>query len=123
MGGLAYVTTPNFNSLSRHILKSKYNIITYPEHLSYYSPRTLKKLFKKSGFKNKKIKTTGISLTRYKTSSGKSNQKFISDVSDDEKIRTKIESNSYLKKAIILLNFILSVFGVGDNLKGWFIKD
>ena len=123
LGGLAYVTTPNFNSLSRHILKSKYNVITYPEHLSYYSPRTLKKLFKKTGFKNKKIKTTGISLTRYKTSSGKSNQKFISDVSDDEKIRTKIESNSYLKKVIIFLNFILSVFGIGDNLKGWFIKD
>ncbi len=122
-GGLAYITTPNFNSLSRYILKSKYNVITYPEHLSYYSPKTLKKLFKKTGFKNKKIKTTGISLTRYKTSSGKSNQKFISDVSDDEKIRTKIESNSYLKKLIILLNFILSFFGVGDNLKGWFIKD
>ena len=46
-GGLVYLTTPNFNSVSRFYLKSDYNIITYPEHLSYYTTRTLKNYLEK----------------------------------------------------------------------------
>ena len=41
-GGVVYATTPNFNSLLRYRLKSAYNIICYPEHLSYYTPKTIK---------------------------------------------------------------------------------
>ena len=40
-GSLVYLTTPNFNSLSRYILKDKWDIIRYPEHLCYYTPSTL----------------------------------------------------------------------------------
>jgi 2-polyprenyl-3-methyl-5-hydroxy-6-metoxy-1,4-benzoquinol methylase len=32
--GLLYITIPNFNSLSRRLLKSRWNIIEYPEHHS-----------------------------------------------------------------------------------------
>lgn len=121
-GGLVYVTTPNFNSLLRYRLKAAYNVITYPEHLSYYTPRTLKKLFRKNGFTSLKVVTTGISLTRLKTSSGKSDQGIISENSDDEKIRTKMESKWHLQLAKRFVNNTLTLFGVGDSLKGWFIK-
>lgn len=121
-GGLVYVTTPNFNSLLRYRLKAAYNVITYPEHLSYYTPKTLKKVFHQNGFRTLKIKTTGISLTRLKTSSGKSNQSIISANSDDEKIRTKVESKWHLQLAKRFVNNTLTLFGVGDSLKGWFIK-
>jgi len=121
-GGLVYVTTPNFNSLLRLKLKAAYNVITFPEHLSYYTPNSLKKLFKLKGFKTHQIKTTGISLTRFKTSSGKSNQKILSPKSDDEKIRKKIDSNWIYKFGRDITNYLLTLFGVGDSLKGWFIK-
>jgi len=121
-GGLVYVTTPNFNSLLRYRLKAAYNVISYPEHLSYYNPKTLKHVFQKNGFLVKKIRTTGISLTRLKTSSGKSNQKYISSTSDDEKIRNQVESKWYLKIAKNIVNSALTISGKGDSLKGWFIK-
>lgn len=121
-GGLVYLTTPNFNSLLRYRLKAAYNVICYPEHLSYYSPKTLKKVFSKSGFSVKKIKTTGISLTRLKTSQGKSNQELISETSDDEKMRNQFESKWYLKKMKALINWVLTLIGKGDSLKGYFIK-
>jgi len=121
-GGLAYVTTPNFNSLLRYRLKSAYNVISYPEHLSYYTPRTLKKVFLQHGFSYQQITTTGISLTRLKTSSGKSNQGLISPTSDDEKIRNQLESKWYLKFAKRIINSALTLLGRGDSLKGWFIK-
>ena len=122
LGGLVYLTTPNFNSISRYYLKSKYNIITYPEHLSYYTPKTLKKLFKSSNFKAYKIETTGISITRIKTSMGISDQPLISVKSDDERIRKQLESNKVLKKVKTLINYGLTIFGRGNSLKGWFVK-
>ena len=121
-GGLVYLTTPNFNSISRYYLKTDYNIITYPEHLCYYTPKTLKNLFKKTNYTVFKLKTTGISLTRIKTSKGLSNQTFISEKSDDEILRKKIEKNLTLKIIKQIINFFLSVSGKGNSLKGWFIK-
>ena len=121
-GGLVYITTPNFNSLLRYRLKSAYNVICYPEHLSYYTPRTLRKLFVSNGFKKVKIETTGISLTRLKTSKGTSDQEFISETSDDEKMRNQIESKWYLQFIKKTLNTFLTFLGKGDSLKGWFVK-
>jgi 2-polyprenyl-3-methyl-5-hydroxy-6-metoxy-1,4-benzoquinol methylase len=121
-GGLVYITTPNFNSLLRYKLKGNYNIITYPEHLSYYTSHTLNKAFSLSGFKKLRIETTGISLTRFKTSKGQSDQKMISAKSDDERIRTQMDSNWYLKFIKQLINTSLTNIGKGDSIKGWFIK-
>jgi 2-polyprenyl-3-methyl-5-hydroxy-6-metoxy-1,4-benzoquinol methylase len=122
-GGLVYLTTPNFNSLLRYRLKSAYNVICYPEHLSYYTPKTLKKIFTSAGFKTKKIQSTGISLTRLKTSKRVSKQSFISKESDDEKIRGQIEKHTHLQLLKHLVNRLLTIFGKGDSLKGWFIKE
>ena len=122
-GGLVYVTTPNFNSLLRYQLKSDYNAICYPEHLSYYTPNTLKKVFTRVGFKTKKIQSTGISLTRLKTSKKVSKQPFISKESDDEKIRVQIENKKHLQFLKYLVNSFLTIIGKGDALKGWFTKD
>lgn len=122
-GGLVYVTTPNFNSMLRYRLKAAYNIITYPEHLTYYTPKTLETIFELSGFKKLKTETTGISLTRLRTSTGKSNQKIISARSDDEKIRTRMDNKWYLKVIKKVINSTLTILGLGDSLKGWFVKE
>jgi 2-polyprenyl-3-methyl-5-hydroxy-6-metoxy-1,4-benzoquinol methylase len=121
-GGLVYLTTPNFNAFNRYYLKEKYNVITYPEHLSYYTPKTLKAVFRHAGFKTWRFKSTGLSITRIKTSQKKSNQQYISATSDDEKIRQKIEEKRVLQWAKKLVNWILTVTGKGDTLKGYFVK-
>ena len=61
-GGLVYVTTPNFNSISRSILGSRWNVVEYPEHLCYYTPDTLSRLFKNKGFKKLRLTITQGSL-------------------------------------------------------------
>jgi 2-polyprenyl-3-methyl-5-hydroxy-6-metoxy-1,4-benzoquinol methylase len=121
-GGLVYLTTPNFNSMLRYYLKSKYNIITYPEHLTYYTPKTIEHVFTTNQFKKVNIKTTGLSLTRLRMSKGKSEQKIASEKSDDEKIRVQIDNKLYLQLSKKIINTILTIFGIGDSLKAWFIK-
>ncbi len=120
--GLFYCTTPNFNSVLRFYLKKDYNVISYPEHLSYYTPKTIHQLFKRNHFKKNWIKTTGISITRLKTSLGKSKEKMVSDRSSDELIRNKIESNNILLGMKRLANKLLSLLGLGMTIKALYEK-
>jgi 2-polyprenyl-3-methyl-5-hydroxy-6-metoxy-1,4-benzoquinol methylase len=121
-GGLVYCTTPNFNAVERYMLGADWNILGYPEHLSYYTPSTLKRVFRESGFRTQKVQATGISLTRIKKSQGKSAQATISATSDDEKLRNQIAGNPLLGMAKDIINWKLTLFGVGNSLKGWFVK-
>lgn len=120
--GIVYVTTPNFNALQRYYLKDKYNVICYPEHLSYYTPKTIAHLFKQQGFRKQEIQTTGISLTRFKTSMKTSDEAFISETSTDEQLRNKIEGNKLLQVIKSTVNTTLTWIGKGDALKATFVK-
>lgn len=119
-GGIVYVTTPNFNSLSRLLLKEQWSIIEYPEHLCYYTAQTLNRLFSASGFRKKNILTTGISMNRL--NQGKNEPQASSGKNADEALREKTESNPFFGMIKNMVNAILSLSRKGDTLKGIFIK-
>jgi 2-polyprenyl-3-methyl-5-hydroxy-6-metoxy-1,4-benzoquinol methylase len=121
-GGLFYFTTPNFNSISRNILGYKWNIIEYPEHLSYFTPQTIKHLLIQSNFKKLKIKTTGISLSRIKQSKSSYSHSSCLSNNPDEMYRQKAEKNLFFKILKDSVNFILNLFKKGDTIKGYFVK-
>lgn len=121
-GGLFYCTTPNFNSLMRYYLKADYNVIGYPEHLSYYTKSTLNKVTKRNGLHPVKFQSTGISITRLKTSQKKSNEQLISKNSSDEILRTQLESKWYLMLLKKFINFLLTLSNTGMTLKGYYTK-
>ena len=122
-GGKVYITTPNFNSYLRRKLKGQYDVIEYPNHLSYFTVKTLKSLFIENGFSKQSIVTSGISRTRIKTSTGKSNQAFISETSDDEILRHRIEKRWHLRALKSVVNGFLNLFKLGDSIKATFIKN
>jgi 2-polyprenyl-3-methyl-5-hydroxy-6-metoxy-1,4-benzoquinol methylase len=62
--GILYITTPNFASIDRLILGNKWSMICYPEHISYYSPRTIDALLTGLGFERITLKTENISIFR-----------------------------------------------------------
>lgn len=140
-GGLFYCTTPNFNSLMRYYLKADYNVIEYPEHLSYYTSKTLTFLMNKFGFKKQKVLTTGISITRFKGSQDskkekeskeepkkqEENEKVVGEAlvkadSADEILRNKIESNPVLQLGKKVANGMLNITNTGLTLKGYYTK-
>lgn len=118
--GLFYCTTPNFNSVMRYYLKDKYNVIEYPEHLTYYTKKTLINTVKKAGFAKLKFKTTGISLTRIAQSTNQSTTFIAAD--SDEKIREKISQKWHYRLMKNAANFILNTTNTGLTLKGYFTK-
>jgi len=120
--GLFYCTTPNFNSLTRYYMKDRYDLIAYPEHLSYFTKKTLNKLMISQGFKLIKFRSTGFSLSRLKISKGKSDEKIHTTNSSDEIIRRNIEKKWYMFLAGKIINFLLNLTNTGMTLKGYYIK-
>jgi 2-polyprenyl-3-methyl-5-hydroxy-6-metoxy-1,4-benzoquinol methylase len=117
-GGLFYCTTPNFNSTSRRFLGPKWNVIEYPEHLSYYTPGTLDQLFRNTGLKKTELITSGISVSRFRQSTGSSESG-----SKDQELRQKAESSLLLGTIKKMLNTILNLSNSGDSLKALYRKD
>lgn len=122
-GGLFYCTTPNFNALERYRLKAAYRVIAYPEHLSYYTPRTFHYLMRQKGMKKVFLKTTGLSISTLlgdKKTEGAAGA--VSAGSKDEKLRESLDSNKFMHILKYLLNGLLSLTGLGNALKAAYIK-
>jgi 2-polyprenyl-3-methyl-5-hydroxy-6-metoxy-1,4-benzoquinol methylase len=117
-GGLFYFTTPNFSSLSRKKLGGKWNVIEYPEHLTYYTTSTITRLLTEAGFKKRSMRTTGFSPQRFNLSKGTATR----PGNSDESLRLAIEEKAHLRLAKNIANGLLNLFRAGDTLKGFFTK-
>lgn len=119
-GGLVYLTTPNYNSLSHLLLREKWTVFNYPEHLSYYTPRTLSRLFGENGFSVRDLRTTGIGITRLKASAGigTGSMKNVST----ESVRKLTEGKGFGALAKSTVNFVLNALKKGDKIKAQFIR-
>lgn len=118
-GGILYLTTPNFNSLARHLAGDRWNIINYPEHLNYYTPRTLGRSLKKAGLDVDRIRTTGISVMRLRNSvvAPTKAQANADPGNADQVLRNKIEGNPLLRFMKSTANGLLTLTGMGDTIK------
>jgi 2-polyprenyl-3-methyl-5-hydroxy-6-metoxy-1,4-benzoquinol methylase len=121
-GGLFYCTTPNFNSLMRYYLKDKYNIIEYPEHLSYYTKSTLNKIVKKNDLIPIKFLSTGISISRINASKNVPDKISVTNESSDEVLRKKIDEKWHLKLTKKMVNIFFTITNTGLTLKGYYVK-
>lgn len=120
-GGLFYLTTPNFNCYLRYRLKENYSIIAYPDHLSYFTRKTLHCVLKKSGLKKVRLETTGISINRMQSNKVKQTH-IVKEKNTDEKIRQIMNQNNAMKIIKELANKILTLTGLGMTIKAYYIK-
>jgi 2-polyprenyl-3-methyl-5-hydroxy-6-metoxy-1,4-benzoquinol methylase len=120
-GGLLYLTTPNFNSYLRYRLKENYSIIAYPDHLSYFTRKTLHFVLRKSGLKKVRLQTTGISINRMQSNKVKQFDVVKGNITE-EKIRHIMNHNYAMKIIKDLANKILTITGLGMTIKAYYIK-
>lgn len=127
-GGGLYMTTPNFNSLARHILGKSWNNIVFPEHLCYFTRKTMKKLLTKYGFEEKFTKTEGISPSRFTYSFLKWKQKDKNaEIKYNYNERDRNLSAQIDKKAILsffkkVTNRFLNQTNSGETLKVFYVR-
>lgn len=121
-GGLLYATTPNFNSLSRRLLGPRWNVIEYPEHLCYFTPKAIAHWLRAAGFRQQGIQTTGLSVGRLKRSLQNDDAHSVPQALTDEAVRSTIERSRLLSQAKRWTNTALSAGRLGDSLKVRFMR-
>ena len=129
--GIAYCTTPNFNSLLRFFEKDRFKIIVYPVHISFFTKKSIRYLGELNKLNASKVETTGLDVKRIveilkfnsRVKSDELNKHFHVNKEITEKIRIGANSNSLVRFIKNMINFLLSSFGVGDTLKVFWKKN
>ncbi|MFY9607523.1 MAG: class I SAM-dependent methyltransferase [Blastocatellia bacterium] len=116
-GGLLYLTTPNFDSLSRRLLGSKWRVIG-KEHICYFTPGSLARAMREAGFQRVAVRTRNIdpneirkAFTRRPFEAGTGFQ-----ASATEELRRQLDAKPALRLAKNVANLILGVTGTGDTV-------
>jgi SAM-dependent methyltransferase len=118
-GGAMYLTTPNFDSLSRRLLGPRWSVIDYPEHLNYFTLKSLSALLRRTGLEPAEASSTGVSLTRIDASLTRAGrERWDTGGADaDQALRQRIERRALLRGAKRGANRALSALHAGDTLK------
>jgi len=121
-GGLLYLTTPNFDCLARRFTPDDWSVVNYPEHLTYFTPRTLRRMAREAGLLERRLVTTGFSLHRWRA--GQSTDKAVETDAraEQEALRERIETRPLLKLAKRITNGLLDLTRAGDSMKAAFEK-
>jgi 2-polyprenyl-3-methyl-5-hydroxy-6-metoxy-1,4-benzoquinol methylase len=114
-GGLLYLTTPNFSSLTRRLLGPRYSVIAYPEHLGYFRPDTLDRVLGDAGLVRVDLRTTGFSVGQVRDAIRRGTPSERKSV--DESLRGALDSRKSLTVAKRAVNRGLSGLDLGDTLK------
>lgn len=121
-GGLFYVTTPNFNCLARRLSPGDWNVASYPEHLTYFTPRTLDRMLTSAGLRKRRLTTTGFSIYRWKVRHDRSAQNKNAAQKKEESIRMALEQKAHLRLAKRFTNAVLDLLRLGDSMKACYVK-
>jgi 2-polyprenyl-3-methyl-5-hydroxy-6-metoxy-1,4-benzoquinol methylase len=119
-GGALYLTVPNFDSIGRRMLGPRWTVIDYPEHLCYFTPRTIGSWLGRFGFVAESVTSTGITVARIRDIRGTPCDDVAPHCYRNEGLRATIERWRLLRMAKSAANAGLSWFGAGDTLKARF---
>lgn len=124
-GGLIYITTPNFSSLERRVMQSQWGMVMPPEHLSYFTPKTIDFLMSKNKFRKVFSRTENISIYRIiefinkraSKSSITSAKMHMSPQKISDNLQKITESNLITRFVKKMINIFLDFFNLGSSMK------
>lgn len=117
-GGVLYLTTPNYASLSRLILRDNWSVIHPEEHLSYFDTHSLVTLLAGVDLQCIDTRTTGIGyheILRHLRGTGTVDDHPGADAV--QAAREAIEGRAWLSALKRGANSVLSLMGRGDTIK------
>lgn len=112
-GGLLYLTTPNFNCLTRYLFGSKWSKIN-KEHLFYFSPPILKNLILQCNFKILYFRSKHINIQEISNMYKRNN---VYDYQNIQNLRELIEDNKLLLFLKNSTNKILNFYKLGETIE------
>jgi glycosyltransferase involved in cell wall biosynthesis/SAM-dependent methyltransferase len=128
--GLLYITTPNFNAFSLKVAGGDWSVVTYPEHLSYFTSKTLTYLCGLNSLKPLAVESSGVSIERLSVAMKTKISRYFKwrekvaeiDIHEDQKFSEFMEKFFLLRFFKKQFNNVLSWSETGDTLKAYFVK-
>ncbi len=130
-GGVLYLTTPNFNSLTRRVVGPAWSPI-HPEHISYFVTSVLERAARDAGFDAVRLESRntspGLILERLR---GEASQQAVceesttspatepAEVDPTQRLRRRIRESRVLTKLLAVANVALNLAQAGDTLVLW----
>lgn len=108
-GGKIVLVVPNLMSLSFKLFMVHYSSLMIPHHLFHYSPRSLNKLFIKSGYSIEAIKTLGQSAVFFSSFASFLRAKGFM-------VSARVIDNNIIKYMLSPAVGLLGYFGLGDEV-------
>lgn len=122
-GGVMYLTTPNFNSLSRYLVGNEWHVIG-AEHRVLFTPKALHTCLSLCGFRPETILTKNINLMEVIKKFRRTNtsESARSLAQSTENLRCTVEKSVWLGIGKTLTNLILRFLSLGDTIEIFAIK-
>lgn len=114
--GILYLTTPNWNSLGRRVLASDWRVID-PQHLSYFTPSTMKAKAKASGLTVQSISTSNLSPATVRKILRRPATGTSTERADQQQWRKSIEASPTRRTLKRAANATLNLAQAGENMK------
>jgi len=116
-GGLALLTTPNYNGLSRQMLGFRWRVIS-SEHLGYFTPSTLRRALVVAGFSGSSLTSRGLDVSTWRAALTR-DEPATFDPQRSAALRDNVNASSFLRRGKEALNAVLGTLGLGDTLLVW----
>jgi len=122
-GGVLYLTTPNFDSLSRLLLAGRWRAIE-PEHRYLFTPRTMTAALAAVGFRPVRLLTKNVDLPEIVSQWRRRGtpEPRVSTAASTETFRGVVESSAPLRVAKATVNGMLRLAQLGETLEVFGVK-
>lgn len=120
-GGVAYLTTPSFGSITRRLLGARWGVLDR-EHVALASPAGLRSALESTGFRVLRLRSRHLYLGEYRKLFARSEAvggEPASLSSESAALRDRIEASRGLRWAKAVANGVLGVTGLGEALEAW----
>ncbi len=115
--GLLLLTTPSFAGLSRRALGLRWRVID-PEHLGYFTPRTLRAALRGAGFARARVISRGFDLWAWRSPAGNAPTARY-EARTAAETREIVDASRALHAAKEAAHALLGLTGLGDSLLAW----
>jgi SAM-dependent methyltransferase len=114
--GLLLLTTPNLAGLSGRLLGTRWRVVT-PEHVGYFSPRTLRWALGRAGYRDARVSSRSLDVSTWRASLRTATPQF--DPHRSAALRDAVEDSLVLRTMKSAVNVALRMTDLGDSLMAW----
>ena len=115
-GGQLLLTTPNFDGLTRRVRGLEWRVV-HPEHLGYFTARTLHLALATAGFVDAAVHTRTLDLRAWRTPASAAAPRV--EANGAAELRDRVESRALLRVLRDVIQVGLKATGLGDTLSAW----